>query len=293
MERRTLPRVAPASSSSKGTELVADGSPIRAVSTWSLHRTLGGYFGPGSAVNGGQTLPERTSPRQSLLELLPDIAARGYSTLQICHFHLESREPDYLRAMRDAMQVQDIALDMLLIDDGDLTAQDIDRHIAWYDEWLGVAKALGARGARICAGRSAPTPERLRSSGRHLAELALRHPDVRIVTENWMEMTPDAESVHAVLDAADGQIGLLIDLGNWHGAGKFAELGEIATLAESCHAKCAFDGNEPDEVDLRASLTILKDAGFDGPLALIYDGPNADEWAGLDREWAIVESVFV
>ncbi len=60
MERRTLPRVAPASSSSKGTELVADGSPIRAVSTWSLHRTLGGYFGPGSAVNGGQTLPMKT-----------------------------------------------------------------------------------------------------------------------------------------------------------------------------------------------------------------------------------------
>jgi len=227
-----------------------------------------------------------------LLELLPDIAAHGYLTLHMCHFHLESRDPAYLDTLRRAMALSGITLDMLLIDDGDLTAPDIDRQLAWYDNWLDVAEILGARRARICAGRSVPTQERLQSSGRYLAELATRHPGVRVVTENWLEMTPDADSVCAVLDAAAPEVGLLIDLGNWRGAGKYAELRKIAGRAESCHAKCSFEGNEPDEVDFRKTLTILKEAEFTGPLALIYDGPNPDEWAGLDREWQIVETVF-
>jgi sugar phosphate isomerase/epimerase len=149
-----------------------------------------------------------------------------------------------------------------------------------------------APAARICAGRSAPGPERLRSSGQLLASLARRHPGVRVVTENWLEMTPDASSVKAVLDAAEGEVGLLIDLGNWSGLGKYEELEAIAALAESCHAKCHFTADGPDESDFRRTLSILLDASFTGPMALIYDGPDDDEWSGLEREWEIVSSVL-
>jgi sugar phosphate isomerase/epimerase len=277
----------------KGSNEVTRPHLERAVSTWSLHRTLGEFAGGESAVDGGPFLrPPAARPRQSLLELLPDMAAHGYATLQICHFHLESRDPAYLDRMRVALAANEITLDMLLIDDGDLTAPDIDRQLAWYDTWLDAAEAVGARRARVCAGRQAPTRERLRASGAHLAALAARHSSVRVVTENWLEMTPDADSVCAVLDAAGSQVGLLIDLGNWRGPEKYVELKRIAPRAESCHAKCSFDGDEPDEADFRKTLAILEDAGFDGPLALIYDGPNPDEWAGLEREWQIVESVF-
>ena len=250
-------------------------------------------MGAESAIDGGPFLRAPTTrPRKTLLEFLPEIAARGYATLQICHFHLESRDPAYLDTLRGAMALSGITLEMLLIDDGDLTAPDIDRQLAWYDDWLVAAETLGARRARIGAGRSGPNHERLQSSGTYLAELAARHPGVRVVMENWLEMTPDAEAVLTVLDAAGEQIGLLIDLGNWRGAGKYAELQKIAGRAESCHAKCSFNGTEPDEDDFRKTLTILKDVGFAGPLALIYDGSNPDEWAGLDREWQIVERVF-
>ena len=247
----------------------------RAVSTWSLHRTLGEFAGAESAIHGGPFLASPAAPsRRTLIDLLPDIAAQGYATLQICHFHLESRDPAYLNAVRSAMERLGITLDMLLIDDGDLTAPDIDHQLAWYDAWLDASETLGARRARICAGRSAPTQERMQSSGRHLAALAAKHPGVRVVTENWLEMTPDAESVCAVLGEAGPKVGLLIDLGNWRGAGKYVELENIASRAESCHAKCSFDGDEPDEDDFRRTLTILKNADFIGPLALIYDGPN-------------------
>jgi hypothetical protein len=85
---------------------------------------------------------------------------------------------------------------------------------------------------------------------------------------------------------------LLIDLGNWRGPEKYAELQKIAPRAESCHAKCMFDDSGPDETDFIETLSILKTCGFIGPMALIYDGPDPDEWSGLDREWAIVERVF-
>jgi sugar phosphate isomerase/epimerase len=125
-----------------------------------------------------------------------------------------------------------------------------------------------------------------------LASLARRHPGVRVVTENWMEMTPDADSVRTVLDAAGEEVGLLIDLGNWTGPRKYAELEAIAPLAESCHAKCHFTADGPDEDDFRRTLSMLKEASFSGPMALIYDGPYDDEWAGLEREWEIVTSVL-
>jgi sugar phosphate isomerase/epimerase len=265
----------------------------RSISTWSLHRTLGRFAAEESAFAGGPFLLQsdrRHAP--SLLELLPEIAAHGYDSLQICHFHLESRDPEYLERFRSAAEANNISIEMLLIDDGDLTAADKGRHLAWYDDWLDAAQTLGAQRARIGAGRSKPTEERLRASGQRLATLARSHPGVRIVTENWLELTPDAKSTLAVLAHAGDQIGLLIDLGNWKGPDKYRELAKIAPRAESCHAKCHFTVEGPDESDYRKGLEILKNAGFNGSLALIYDGPDADEWAGLDQERAIVSEVF-
>jgi sugar phosphate isomerase/epimerase len=265
----------------------------KAVSTWSLHRSLGNVVADDSAVHGGKlmNLPELPSGA-TLLELIPQVAAHGYDTLQVCHFHLESREAPYLVEVRDTLDRHGIVLDMLLIDDGDLTAADDEFQMRWYSDWLFAAEVLGANRARICAGRSAPTPERLQASGEALAALAEAHPDVRIVTENWMELTPDAASVLAVLDAAGDSVGLLIDLGNWSAPTKYDELAIIAPRAEACHAKCDFGPDGPNEKDFRRSLSILREAGFDGTMALIYDGPDANEFSRLEDEWAIVRDVF-
>lgn len=265
----------------------------RTVSTWSLRRTLGNVVAPDSAVGGGPLMHLPALKRGlSLLELIPELKTHGYSALHLCHFHLESRDPAYLALVRRELAANDIHLEMLLIDDGDLMADDIDAHVAWYDEWLRIAATLGAQRARICAGRQAPTPERLQRSGELLATLAADHPEVRIVTENWMEAMPDAASVTAVLDAAGQDVGFLIDLGNWSAPEKYDHLAAVAGRAESCHAKCNCDDDGPDADDFTRCLTILKDVGYDGPLALIYDGPDDDEWAGLDREWEIVQRVF-
>ena len=266
----------------------------RAVSTWSLHRTLGRFTGPDSAVAGGQFIDvEPSVDRLDLLELPSVLAARGYDSVQICHFHLPSRDSPYLDSLRSALAASSIALDALLIDDGDLThPTEADRHEAWIGEWLEVAAVLGARRARVCAGRSAPTDGLVEASATRMRRLADSHPEVRVVTENWMEMMPDAATVLRYLDAAGESVGLLIDLGNWSGPGKYNELARIAPRAETCHAKCRFTAGGPDRDDFCRALQVLAEAGFDGPLALIYDGTGDDEWTALDTEWEIVQEVF-
>jgi len=58
------------------------------VSTWSLHRTLGKPrpYGPGGE-------PGVAAGGVPLLELPAQVAAAGIGTMEICHFHLPSRDP--------------------------------------------------------------------------------------------------------------------------------------------------------------------------------------------------------
>jgi sugar phosphate isomerase/epimerase len=265
---------------------------MKAVSSWSLHRTLGSYMSGDGPDRGAGSLA-RPESGMALLDLPAELRRRGYDTVQICHFHLPSREESYLGELRSALEAAEVALDAVLVDDGDLThPTDADAHQAWIDGWLDITATLGAHRARVIAGKQQPSPERLSDSGRRLAKLAGDHPDVRVVTENWFDLTAGPSEVHTILDAADGQVGLLIDLGNWKGSDKYDNLAAVAPRAETCHAKCHFSADGPDHADFRRTLGVLREAEFTGPLALVYDGPEADEWACLEQEDAIAAAVF-
>lgn len=264
---------------------------MKAVSSWSLHRTLGTYRS-GDAPGRAEP-PAPPGAGLSLLDLPAELAGRGYDTVQLCHFHLPSRDQTYLAELRSALTAASITLDAVLIDDGDLTGPAAtEADLPWISGWIDDAEALGATRVRVIAGQQAPTPERLTTSGQRLAGLADRHPGVRVVTENWLALTPGPDEVNAVLDAAGDRVGLLIDLGNWTGPGKYAQLAAIAPRAETCHAKCHFAADRPDRDDFTESLRTLRTAGYTGPLALVYDGTEPGEWAALDVQQAIAAEVF-
>lgn len=267
---------------------------MRTVSTWSLHRTLGRYVAPDSGALGGPCREGASEPGDmKLLELPVALREHGYDTLQICHFHLPSRSPEYLASLRAALQDAGITLDALLVDDGDLTDQrHADETEAWMAAWLRDATALGATRVRLMVGPAEPTPAVIRESAERLTRLAAAEPNVRIVIENWTGVLRDSRSLLQVLEATDGTVGLLIDLGNWRGPDRFAELARIAPLAETCHAKCHFTGSDPDVEEFQRGLQILKDAEFTGPMALIYDGADDDEWQKLQRVDALCREIM-
>jgi len=267
--------------------------PSKAVSSWSLHRTLGSFMANDPVCPVRVPKEPEPSPGLPLLELPAELHRRGYDTVQICHFHFPTRDQGYLAELQAALADAEVELDALLVDDGDLThPSDADDHEAWISGWLDDAATLGANRTRVIAGRQEPSPARLAESSRRLSRLAATHSDLRVVTENWLSLLPTAADVHAVLDPTEGAVGLLIDLGNWTGSDKYDQLALVAPMAETCHAKCRFDQSGPDADDFRRSLQVLADAGFAGPLALIYDGPDDAEWAALEQEHTIVGTVF-
>lgn len=262
------------------------------VSTWSLHRSLGEprFNGPDEPQ-----IPYNSHNRGGigLLEVPAQIAAHGIHTLEICHFHLPSRSTAYLRALRSTLEVTGVELWSVLIDAGDVThPQHGARDEAWIAEWIDVAGQLGAKRARVIAGRQALSPQALDASQAALARLAERAEGhgVRLMTENWFELLGTPDAVITLLGALDGRVGLCFDFGNWKGASKYEDLAQIAPLAESCHAKPQFDANgDIERDDYVRCLDITREAGFSGPYTLIYDGPDGDEFAGLAGEKAIVE----
>jgi sugar phosphate isomerase/epimerase len=214
--------------------------------------------------------------------------------MQLCHFYLPSRDPGYLAELRSAFEESGVALECFLIDDGNLTDPTAgEEQEAWISGWLSVAEQLQAPRARVVAGMHAPTSQLLATSARRLSSLADRHGGTRIVTENWHALLPDATSVNELLDRAGGRIGFLIDLGNWSGPDKYDQLAQVAARAETSQAKCRTDaeGNLQAD-DYRSALQVLRGVGYAGPLALVYDGNDPDEWAKLEEEYALVCDVF-
>ena len=199
--------------------------PTKAVHSWALHRTLGSYVAAGAMPMGG--LPAGGGGGLALLDLPAELARRGYGAFQLAHFYLPSTDPGYLADLRSALSEANVELECFLIDDGDPTdttgsAPDED----WVSGWLDVAAALGAPRARVVAGKSEPTPLRLDASAGVLRRLADRHPELRVVTENWHALLPNADAVIALLERTEDRVGFLVDLGNWRGPSEVRRPGQ-------------------------------------------------------------------
>ncbi|MEO8756501.1 MAG: TIM barrel protein [Devosia sp.] len=259
-----------------------------AVSTWSLHRLLGTTYPHDlTTTEIGSRQETYGEGSETLLDLPAALANHGYHRMELVSFHLPSRDPIYLGELRDQLKGSGVMLQTLLIDAGDITDPvNGARDTAWIASWIEIANELGAANARIIAGKQKPTPETLDRSAQALAALAAGNAgsSVRLVTENWFDLLPDAERTNQLLDKLDGTIGLLGDFGNWHGAGKYAELGSIFGRAELCHAKASFIDGDLDEADYGKCVDLAEAAGYTGPYTLIFDSEIPHDWRGLEIE---------
>ncbi len=268
----------------------APASPHLGVSSWSLHRALGSPHFDGLRLT---TTHQPAPGALDLLDLPAQLQRRGFSHLELCHFHILSGDPSYLHALREQMDQHDVSLWALLLDEGDIAhPTESAKWIEWNKSWIDIAAQLGARHARVIAGQQPPTPENLSRSKQALQVLAghAAARNVRLLIENWFDLLPGADEVLWMLDELKGAAGLKLDFNNWKAPHKYAELPRIAGRAESAHAKCVFDApGQPDEADFTRCLEMLRSTGFSGQYTLIYDGADADEWAHLDIERAIVK----
>jgi sugar phosphate isomerase/epimerase len=239
-----------------------------AISTWTLHGQLQGQL--------------------DLLDLPAQVARRGISALEFCHFHLPSTTPDYLAALRDACQAAGVETYSILIDTGDITAPDPERRAADLQtirRWIDVAAALGAGRVRVVAGMQAPTPGVIQLSVGNMRELAqyAKHRGVQTITENWHATGLDPRALVEILDRCEG-VGLCADIGNAEGPDKYATLAQLLPRASSIHFKARYTPDARiEQQDFERCVELIEAAGFQGIVTLIYND--------TDREWPAVEQL--
>lgn len=266
------------------------------LTTWSLHRSLGPYRM--TVWDEGQKQPiEETIEHEGAFTLLqvPALAAQqGIRALDVCHFHFPTTDNDYLADLRQAFLAANVTFYTLLIDYGDISSEDPvrrDADVAYITRWIDVASEVGAERVRIVGGESDPANRAaLECAATALSALSdyARSRGVRVITENFRQLTSVPDNCLYLLSACDNQIGLIADFGNFKSPTKYDDLAKILPVAESVHAKAHYDENGiPDAAEFRACLNLLSPAGYDGPITIVYDGPG-DEWSGINRVKDIV-----
>jgi len=250
-------------------------TPIVGVSSWALHQELGQppFFG----AEAGDSFPEftPTSAKLSLLEIPAELARQGFEAMQICHFHLPSRDENYLAELKNAIQSAGISLHAFLIDEGDIThPEQGERDADWIADWIPVAAALGAQHIRVIAGKT-NRPDGIEHSAQVLKSLAVKAAEyeLALLIENWFALLATPAAVRELLERSDGQVKLQLDFSNWNGPTKYEDLEAIAPFATCCHAQARFlDATYIDEDDYNRCLNLPYPAGFNGPFILVNGG---------------------
>ncbi len=264
-------------------------APKIAVSSWSLHRALGITYinSPANDVPG--EFKETYGPAKvDLLDLPAQCRENGIDRMEIVHFHMRSRDPAYLNEIKASFADAGVRLQTLLIDSGDIAdPANRERDIAWIGEWIDAAAALGADQARVSGGRQQPTRDALDLAVDGLRRLVKRGREhgLKIITENWQELTAKPDAVHYLLDGVGDGLGLIADFANMKGPTKYDDLASIMPRATVTHAGAAFPRKGVmDEEDYGRCLDLAIDAGLTGPHTLIYNSADDDEWAALRQQ---------
>ena len=259
-----------------------------AVSSWSLHRLLGVTYPHDLKTLEIGPREETFGPAGADLLGLPAlVAGHGIHRLELCSFHLPSKDAAYLAELRAAFRSAGVSFQTLLIDAGDISdPETANRDANWISDWVRVADEAGAEYARIVAGKQPPTMHALDLSASMLGMIADEHAGatVKLATENWFDLLSTPDAVHYLLDKTDGRIELNGDFGNWSGSAKYDDLGSIFSRASLCHAKASFQNDAMDARDYGRCIDAAETAGYRGPYTLIFDSDAPDEWAGIATE---------
>jgi len=119
-------------------------SPLRAsVSTWALHPLLG-TVAAGRPGDPDARLMAHRLGTLDLLDVPEQLAAHGFHTMELCHFHIPDTSQAYLEELRGRCETHGVELWSLLIDDADISDPiHSDRDRDWVAVWIDRASLLG------------------------------------------------------------------------------------------------------------------------------------------------------
>jgi sugar phosphate isomerase/epimerase len=249
-------------------------------------------------------------------------AHTGISTAEICQVQVPNSTPADIDKLAASLEAAGVDVLTVPIDIGNIANPDPVRRRGYLQEirrWIDIAARLGAPFARVNAGAPTGAPNNSRAALlESLSELAdhAASVGVSLLVENHGGDSSDPEWLIAVCEEVGRErLGIILDTGNLEpmisiAVARFSGqpvdeaaidfepvygmIERLAPYATIVHAK-AYDVEDDGSfgpVDLRRALTIVRAAGFDGPITVEYEGPGPDVWERTSRTVALVREVF-
>ena len=232
-------------------------------------------------VLSGEILREKTL---TLLEFPGVCASYGVKTVELCSRFFASQDAAYLNDLRgkledNGLSVRNIAVDMGNIAGAHPAVRRTD--IEALKQWFYTASAVGSEAIRINTGHADDdgAMARVIEGYRELAEVG-EQAGVKLLIENHGGVSSSSENLGRILAGVDSpSFATCPDTGNFPMGDWEAGMRALAPRAFSCHVKVfsySDDGVQSTtdrqgnsrEYDLKKSLSILKDAGYAGPLCI-------------------------
>ncbi len=154
-----------------------------------------------------------------------------------------------------------------------------DKQIHYVKTWIDHAAVFGAPCIRIFAGGTSKgvSEEQAREWCVEVIEETCEYAGKKgifLALENHGGIVSDAEGVLAIVNAVKSDwFGLNVDTGNFHTENPYAEIEKIAPYAVNVQVKAEMrrKGHDPEEADFNRIISILKEAGYRGYVALEYE----------------------
>ncbi|MFQ6040277.1 MAG: sugar phosphate isomerase/epimerase family protein [Candidatus Poribacteria bacterium] len=232
-------------------------------------------------ILSGEILREKTL---TLLEFPAVCASYGVKTVELCSRFFENQDARYLNELRckledNGLSVQNIAVDMGNIAGADAAVRRTD--IEALKQWFYTASALNSKAIRINTGHAddAGSMTRVIEGYQELVEVG-EQAEVKLLIENHGGVSSTSENLAQILAGVDSPwFATCPDTGNFPSGDWEAGMRVLAPRAFSCHVKVfsySEDGMQSredangrkHEYDLKKSLEILKEAGYNGPLCI-------------------------
>jgi len=298
--------------------------PRIAVSSFSAHLELGAINLQIETEDGGLQDVVLSSPGEKHITDFPsEMRARtGISTTEICQIQVPDSTPAGIDALAASLEAAGVDVLTVPIDIGNIANPDPVRRSGYLQEirrWIDIAARLGAPFARVNAGAPTGAPNNSRSALlESLSDLAdhAGSVGVSLLVENHGGDSSDPDWLISVCEEIGWErLGIILDTGNIEpmisvAVARFAGhpvdeaaidfepvygmIERLAPYATIVHAKAYDVGDDGSfgPVDLRRALTIVRDAGFDGPISIEYEGAGPDVWDRTSRTVALVREIF-
>ncbi len=239
-------------------------------------------------ILSGEILREKTL---TLLEFPKVCASAGVKTVELCSAFFAGQDTRYLNDLRRALEdngltVRNIAVDMGNLAGGDAAVRRTD--LEGLKQWFYTASALKSAAIRVNTGHAedAGAIDRAIDGYRELVRVG-EQAGVKLLMENHGGVSSTSGNLAKILKALDTPgFATCPDTGNFPEGDWEEGTRVLAPRAFSCHVKVftySADGRQSwqgrdgqtREYDLKKSLTILKEAGYRGPLC-VESGASAN-----------------